>query len=274
ALGGALAQFGLLAPFIGAAVITTFSLIATLLFLDESLPADKRVPATTRATLPWRSWSGHLRNQTVVLLLSLTFIVNFTIAGLSAVFPLFAKAVVFTQLPEQAVARNVGFMMAYIGLSAVLSQLLLNRPMVNRFGEHNVMLISISMAFFSTLGLSTLVNPWLLLILLTPAGIAYAIGIPSGEALLVRTATDHTRGQLIGLYNAMASLAYVLGPIIAGYLFDTFTPRSPFIFSMGLVILGLGLAFLLKSRTIQNKRLQERRQRDRDRERETETEVG
>lgn len=255
ALGGALSQFGLLAPFIGAAVITSISLLLTILFLDESLPAEKRIAKLTKQSRPWHDWSASLRNEKVLLLLGLAFIVNITIAGLSAIFPLFAERVAFSQLPDRLVARNVGFMMAYIGIAAVFGQVVLNRLVIQRFGEQNVMLLSIGAAWLTCIGLSLFVNPLLLTLALTPGGFAYAIGIPAGEALLVRDAPAQERGQLIGLYNAAASAAYIVGPILAGFVFDNFSPRSPFLVSTIFVIFGFGLAFRLKTRTIQNKRL-------------------
>ena len=261
ALGGALSQFGLLVPFIGAAAITTISLLATIFFLPESLPVEMRQAAVGRNSAErqqpiWSTWLSHMRSDIVLMLLGLALVVQVTIAGLSAVFPLFADRVLFSQLPETVVARNVGFMMAYIGIAAVLSQLLLNRHIIARVGEQNAIILAILAAGLTCIGLSTLDNPLLLTLALTPAGFAYTIGLPSGEALLIRNGEPHARGQLMGLFNAISSLGYAIGPIIAGFLFDNFSPRAPFFGSTIIVIFGLGLAFLLKMRTIQNKSLQ------------------
>ena len=261
ALGGALSQFGLLVPFVGAAVITTISLLATIFLLPESLPVEMRqavgrVDSAEHQQPAWSIWLSHMRSEIVLMLLGLALVVQITIAGLSAIFPLFAQRLVFSHLPDTLVARNVGFMMAYIGIAAVLSQVLINRHIIARFGEQNAIIISIVAAGLTCIGLSVFEHPLLLTLALTPAGFAYTIGIPSGEALLIRNGESHARGQLMGLYNAATSLGYAIGPVIAGFLFDTFSPRAPFLAATVFVIFGLGLAFLLKMRTIQNKSLQ------------------
>ena len=257
ALGGLLAQFGLLMPYVGAVIITSISLLATILLLNESLPAEKRASAVSRVPRPWRAWRLHLRNEIVVILLALVFVVNFMVAGLSAVFPLFAERIAFTQLPDNLVGRNVGLMMAYIGIAAVFAQGMLLRPIVRRYGEHNAIIFSIGAAWLTCLGLSWLANPYLIALALTPAGIAYAIGIPAGEALLVGTADESSRGTIMGLYNATISVSYIIGPVLAGFLFEYVSTRAPFQASTLIVAGGLALAFWLKLRTIPEKRLQE-----------------
>lgn len=250
AFGGLLANINLTAPFAGAIAITSLSVIATILFLNESLTAEKQQAVHKSRPRLWTTWKHYLGNTTVLLLLSLSFAVVFVMAALSAIFALFASREIFVGLDDASVARNVGYIMALMGVTAVFSQVVLLKPLVRRFGEPNVIIISVISASVSCISLSYFSSPLWITLALLPAAFSYATGIPAGQALLIRFGNEQTHGQLIGLYHATNSLAYFIGPLIGGYLFDRFSPRMPFIASATLVGLGLALAFSLKSRTL------------------------
>ena len=252
-LGGLLVNFGFLFPFVGAAIITTISFLLTIALLPESLASEDRAKGKRQHTAR-DQWRGFLYNETIWIVLALAFTVNFVVASLSATFPLFAKYIAFPAMADEPVARNVGLMMAYIGIIAILTQVFTIKPLVRRFGEVNVVILSIGSALLTGLALTFLSNPIWITLALTPAAFGYSLGLPTGESILVGEGDEQSNGQLMGLYNAVNSAAYVAGPIVGGILFELISPRSPFVFASMLAIVVLGLAFRLKPRTIQNKR--------------------
>ncbi|MGB1250056.1 MAG: MFS transporter [Candidatus Promineifilaceae bacterium] len=254
ALGGLLVNFGFLFPFVGAAVITTISLLLTIFLLPESLPKSER-SAEKRVRTARDQWRGFLQSETVLTVLALAFTVNFVVASLSSTFPLFAKHIAFPTLEHELAARNVGLMLAYIGLIAILTQVFAIKPLIKRYGEINVVIASIVAAFLTGVALTFLSAPIWITLALTPAAFGYALGIPTGESILVNVGSDHSNGQLMGLYNSVNSAAYIAGPLLGGMLYELFSPRSPFIFASLLAFCVLGLAIRLKARNITNKRL-------------------
>lgn len=186
ALGGLLAQFSFTFPFVAAAILTTISWLATMLFLPESLPPERRTQESHARVNRYKLWRELAQDRVVLILFGLAFITNFTIGSLSAVFPLFASDIAFPELSENVASRNVGLMMTYLGVIAIFTQLAIIKPMVQRYGEQNAIIFSIASAFVTCVLLSFVMSPQAITLALTPAGIAYAIGIPCGEALLVR----------------------------------------------------------------------------------------
>lgn len=249
AFGGLLANINLAAPFVGAIAITALSTVVTIFFLGESLEIEKRHEHHATPHLA-AIWIHYLSNTTVLVLLCLSFVVAFAMGALSAVFALFASHQLFIGVDHAIVARNVGYMMAFMGLAAVLSQVALLKRLVDRWGETNVIIISIFTASLSCIAFSYFSDPLLITLALLPSAFSFAVGLPTGQSLLMRFSDEKTSGQLLGLYHATNSLAYFVGPLIGGYLFDRYSPRMPFIVSGVVVGIGLALAFSLKWRTI------------------------
>lgn len=249
AFGGLLANINLAAPFVGAIAITALSTVVTIFFLGESLEIEKRHEHHATPHLA-AIWIHYLSNTTVLVLLCLSFVVAFAMGALSAVFALFASHQLFIGVDHAIVARNVGYMMAFMGLAAVLSQVALLKRLVDRWGETNVIIISIFTASLSCIAFSYFSDPLLITLALLPSAFSFAVGLPTGQSLLMRFSDEKTSGQLLGLYHATNSLAYFVGPLVGGYLFDRYSPRMPFIVSGVVVGIGLALAFSLKWRTI------------------------
>lgn len=246
--GALLLNISLLAPFIGAAGLTSLSVIMTLLMLEESLPAGERSQSKPppRAHQAWRSL---IAIPSVAMILTLAFVVSVNIAAVSAIFPLYAEQVVYGgQLPLNTVARNVGYMLAALGLTVAVSQLLLLRPLLLRFSQPDLILAAMICAAGSAIGLSALTGPRLVTLILLPAAVGYALGVPCGEALLVRASQGTRSGQVLGLFQAVNSSAYMVGPIIGGYLFEHIHPRAPFMLSSVITLGAIGLALALKQR--------------------------
>lgn len=247
AFGGFLAAgFGLRAPFVGAAVITGISLLITILFLEESV---ERTISHQERTGAWR---GLVSNGTIGIILALGFSVSLAIAMLAELFPLFVQRVAFTEFggSEEAVVRNVSLILTYVGLSAVASQLLFLQRLIKRIGERNVIVLSIVMAWITCVALTQLSDPWVIMLFLTPAAFGYAVGIPTGQSLLTRFGDEKSTGILMGVYNSINSLAYVVGPLLGGYLMEVRGARYPFGLVSVYIFGSIGLALWLKQRQI------------------------
>ena len=141
-----------------------------------------------------------------------------------------------------AAAPIAGRYMFFIGLFAALVQGGLIRRLVPRFGETKLIVAGPFL-----LGLALLVigaagswNAVLLGCALMPLG--FGINNPSLNGLLSRAVPPERQGAFLGLNQSMASLARVLGPLLAGAIFEWGSPSSPFFASAAILAVATSVA--------------------------------
>jgi DHA1 family tetracycline resistance protein-like MFS transporter len=100
------------------------------------------------------------------------------------------------------------------------------------------------------LGLALLTTPILATILFAPLAFGTGVVEPSLQSIISRFGTERTRGQLLGTYQSARSLAFILGPIWAGYVFQTINPQSVYSISAILVLVAAILAVLLNRQVL------------------------
>ncbi len=254
AFGGFLAGVSLVAPFVGAAIITMGSVLLTTFTLRESLPPEARSsPRTHQAMMPTRAF---LQNRTILLLFLITFVITLAFAALQSTFALFAERVVFPETDSAAVAGNVGLILAVIGLFTVLTQALLIKPLVTRFGERRLILLGQVSLVIAFSGLSVLSHPLLITLFTIPIAFGNGINQPSLQSLITRFGDEQTHGRLLGLYQSSRSLALILGPVGAGLVFQAISPRAPYVFAIPLLLTGIGLSLFLQYQSIPSRAMQ------------------
>jgi DHA1 family tetracycline resistance protein-like MFS transporter len=246
AFGGVLSSFGVTAPFIGAAIITTGTLILTTFTLRESLPPQERATQrgkaehgpTTRALLQ--------EHPTLGLILIIGFIGSMGFSALTSTFPLFADRVIFADPAYQGqVQLFIGLMLTFNGLMQILTQLVFLKPLVTRLGERRTLLVGQSSLLLALLGLGTVSHPLGVTLLFAPFSFGQGVSEPNLQSLATRFGTPRTRGRLLGLYQSARSLALILSPIWAGFVFETLSPQAVYLIGSGLFLLNLAFAAAL-----------------------------
>jgi len=84
---------------------------------------------------------------------------------------------------------------------------------------------------------------WPLALLWVLEAAAFAAAVPAEEALVVDIAGADRRGTAFGYYTAAAGLGAVVGPLLGGWIYDTFT--ASWAFRVNALMLGVGAAFIL-----------------------------
>ncbi|MCB9422261.1 MAG: MFS transporter [Ardenticatenaceae bacterium] len=227
AVGGILAaRWGVLAPFYGGAIIAAAALLLTIVMLPESLPVDKR----SRGGKQRQQHSvgrQALANPSFLLILAIGFIATLCFAAISPTFALYADRVLFTEIGNAAlISRNVGLMFTLMGLTAAVTQGLLIKPLVKRLGERRLVVLGQFALLASSLLIPLTANPALFVTGLIPFVFGYGLTDPTLQALITRLGQDDVRGQLLGTYQSGLSLAYILGPIWAGFVFERIAPQA------------------------------------------------
>ncbi len=234
ALAVALSGISLIAPMVGALVVSGVTLLLTILLLDETLTPEMR--SAKQAAVSDISVVRLLTDRPVSLVLSTAFVTGLYIATLFSSFSLFAERVLFPDEPAEVIAQNVNLMIMLVGLAAAISQIFLIAPLVRRLGEQRLVVMGSLLLLGSALGIS---SGSLMLVLV--AMLAYAIGFamswPSLQAILTRFGSKETAGKRLGLFQSAFSLAFIFAPLAAGFLFEAIGAQA--VFYNGALLMGL-----------------------------------
>jgi MFS transporter, DHA1 family, tetracycline resistance protein len=241
ALGGFLAgndpaTANLATPAWVAAGLSFTALCGVLLVLRESLVPDKRGTAAPGRIGLIR---GALLRPVLSRLIMIFFLVILAFAAMESIFALWALRQ-WDWGPEK-----VGYVFAYLGLLSAFMQGGLTRMLTKRFGEERLLLGGLVL-----LAAGLVIVPFsrdLALLALAFALLAIGIGLvqPALNSLISRRAGGGEQGQVLGVTQSLGSLARVLGPPFAGYLFAGLGQGSPFLGGAVIVALAFVLALNL-----------------------------
>lgn len=234
-LGGGLASISLATPFFVASGLCLVALVLVWVLLPESLSPDMRQAEREKKPL----FEIHIIRQvfagSVGLLMGLTFVVSFGMAGFQGILGLYA-------LDKFGLnTRQVGSIWMVLGALMIVSQGILTGLLTRRFGEARVIRVSL---FATAAGfvLMLLAGSYFTLLLATGFLIlAIALLGPALNAL-ISTQTTQQQGITMGINNSVSSLGRIIGPLWAGFIFDIHVDL-PFLSSA--LILGLGFAISL-----------------------------
>ena len=246
ALGGILAHLSGALPFalfrrnpyalpcLAAAALALCNLVAAAFFLPESLPKALRNSSPRRASRLQQLSTGlsDPRLRTLVLIYFL-FMLGF--AMMEATLTLFIENRIDSRDHAELV-RRVGYLFGFIGVIQVALQGGLVGKLARRFGESRLLLAGCVLAGLS-LGAVPLVRTWGALYLVA-LGLAGSGGLaqPSVASLISRAASADTQGGTLGISQSAASLARVVGPVLAGALFQQLSPGAPYLLAGGLAL--------------------------------------
>jgi DHA1 family tetracycline resistance protein-like MFS transporter len=218
-----------------AAALSALAFFLVLALLKESLPqSGARTPRASR----WDLARSSMGRPMLRLLILLFFAITAAFAGMETTFALWTKEA-FGWGPEQ-----VGWLFFFVGCVLILVQGVLIGPLSRRLGEARLVLIgSVSIA----LGLAAItLSANLAMLMVASACLAIGMGLlnPSINSLISRQAGAEERGGIMGVAQSGASLARVVGPAIAGPLFELIGRNAPY-YAGAVVMLGV-LGFALR----------------------------
>ena len=227
ALGGLLsAAYGAQAPYLVAAVAATLTVVLTWLTLPETVTLEQRhaEQTTPRAAL---GMTAVLGNLPLLLILGLAFFGQFAFGLFQSTFALYSEAILFRGYPAQRIALGVGLLYASVGIGQVITQTLVLRPLLKRYGEAWLVVIGMSARLVGLLIFAVITTPWL-----GPLGsIFFAMGMgllmPPLQALATSAVADEVRGGVLGLFQSTTSLAVIISTALAGVIF-AYSPTLPY----------------------------------------------
>jgi len=213
ALGGILAPIGSEAPGLAAAALCFGNGVLAFFLLPESLTkGEKR--AEGRPPFRLTDLGLALRNPRTSQILLLSFLFTMAFAAMQPTFPLFG-AIRFG-LEEQ----EVGYLFAFLGLISATMQGGLVRRLVPLLGEARLLPLSGIPFIAGLIIIAFAANVGSLLWGLAFLAIGFGGTLPSIVALLSRVAPPQLQGSVLGIGQSVGSLARIIGPFLAGVVYD------------------------------------------------------
>lgn len=225
ALAAMLSGFGLLAPIVGAAVMSGITLLLTILLLSETVDFKKENSDGAGMAI---SIHQLMSRRPVVMILATAFAIGLYVASVMSTFSLYAERSIFPDQSPEVVARNAGIAIVVMGLGVAVSQMVLVGPLVKRLGEQVVAMLGSALLIVSAVGFSAAASVTGLVVSILAYSLGFSIVWPSLQAMITRFGDREAAGKLLGLFQSAFSLALIVGPILAGLIMEKIDPRAVF----------------------------------------------
>lgn len=240
-IGGFIAEYGIRVPFYSAAVAGLIAALITFFVLPESRAIENRTAAK-----PVQVKQEGLVKQLVhsyrepyFLSLIIVFVMSFGLANYETVFGLFVDHK-FGFTP-----KDIAFIITFGSIAGAVVQVTLFGWILNRFGEKRVISICLLSAGLFIL-LTLFVNSfWLIVVVTFIVFLSIDILRPAIGTQMSKMAHEQ-QGYVAGLNSAFTSLGNIVGPIVAGFLFDM-NVNFPYIAAFAILIISYLLSVRSRS---------------------------
>ncbi len=211
-------------PAFAAATLSGVSFLMALVMLKESLSKEIRERIASRPRIgQWTQMKSAFSLPALGMLIVLTFLATFVFAGMEATFAMWSERA-YGWGPEQN-----GYLFAFVGIMSAAIQGGAIGRLVKRFGERQLIVQgTISLA----IGLGMIpFSSTLPILLVSMVFLAYGFSIttPTLSSLISQHAGEENQGAMMGLSRSASTMARVLGPTWAGFLFAMLGKDWPFL---------------------------------------------
>ncbi|THF80335.1 MFS transporter [Cohnella fermenti] len=233
-IGGFIAEFGIRAPFYAAGVAGIVAALVSLLFLKESGAVARLAEDSSSDTAPAerRSLLNQLRysyREPYFPSLIIVFVMSFGLASFETIYSLFVDHKFGFDPKDIALVITLG------SIAGAVVQLTAFSWILNRFGEKRVISACLFVAGVFVLLMLLVHSYWLIFAVTFVVFLASDILRPTVSTQMSMLAKDQ-QGYVAGLNSAYTSLGNIIGPVVAGALFDL-DVNYPYVLA-GLVLLA------------------------------------
>ncbi|PPA70688.1 MFS transporter [Jeotgalibacillus proteolyticus] len=245
-IGGFLAELGLKTPLLVSALVSAAAVIFSIVLLKES-STPKAEHASDVKEDPLLKKLGQSVQKPYFIPLVITLIMSFGLMAYESVIGLYVDNQ-FGATPQQ-----IAMMITSTGIVSVIVQLFVVERIVKKFGEGSILTMFLGVTALGFL-LSLFASSYVLFFGITLLiFLATSILRPVLTTLISKLAGNE-QGFAMGMNNAYMSIGNVLGPTLAGLLYDI---RIFYPFVLGLAILLLTLFVSAGWQRSQSKKLRE-----------------
>lgn len=234
--GGFLANVNLTFPFFLAGAISIIAAIVTIFML----PSVKPAPVSTKRENLVKQLARSVKTSYFVLLI-IIFTFSFGIANFQSTLSLLLDHKFNYTPTDIAVILTVG------GFVGVILQMFVIEKLFKKFGEMKVILYSLLLAAVTMLLVVFVSGFFIVLLVATLFSVATTFIRPAVNTLVSKFAGAE-QGFAAGMNNAYMSLGNMIGPAIAGTLFD-YNMNFPYYLGTAILLGCLVLAYVWASKS-------------------------
>lgn len=216
AVAAILGQIDEQTPFFFAAGLAVVNTILIFKFLPETVTGKQEAPP--RSLNRFKEIFSAMKEPRLAVINLQYFLLIVAFSMMTTAFPY------FTQFNYGYSVVETGYLLAYVGLIAIVMQGMIFGRLANRFGESRLILAGCVTLVLSLAAVPYVTNESVgLLGLLLGTGLFAAgnsLASPSLTSLASKSASDADQGKTMGVMQSGASLARVVGPAICGFLLN------------------------------------------------------
>jgi MFS transporter, DHA1 family, tetracycline resistance protein len=258
AIGGYFSRYGLHVPALVAAGLAGMNWLAACFFLPETYPAERRGKGEShRSPLSLAALRHAARHRNVGTLLTIGLVFTAAFSLLEQVLGLFIgyvwarePGVAATTESLRHAAMLTSYVLIAVGITAIVVQGGLIGKLARRFGEGRLLKVGLTFVAAGLLAipLAGQLGSYLFLMLVC-SWIAMGSGMsnPSLVSLLSQSVNADEQGTTLGLAQSLSALGRVIGPSVAGWLFEMGI-GLPFWIGGGLTLVCVLIALRLPGR--------------------------
>ncbi len=233
-IGGFLADFGLKMPLLISALVGLAAVAFSAFMLEESM--DTKVEVSNVKPEPMVKEIAQSFNKPYFIPLVITLVMSFGLMAYESVLGLFVDNVF------EATPKDIAILVTSTGIISVIIQLFAVDWIVRKFGEAAVLNIFLALAALGFL-LSIFVPSYIMFFGVTMIIFLSTSILRPVLTTLISKLAGNEQGFAMGMNNAYMSIGNVLGPLLAGLLFDV-NILYPFI--LGLIVLVITIFVSMK----------------------------
>lgn len=211
-IGGFLSTISIHFPFYVAAGASFFAAVLSIFILPNPAPSVVIEKALLKSENLLRQMIRSTKTPYFVLLIVM-FVFSFGLANYQSTLALYADQKFGYNATQIAVLITIG------GFVGVIVQTFVINPLFKRYGEMRIILINLLVAALSMFAILFVNTFFTILLVAAIFSTATSLLRPAVNTLVSKLAAEE-QGFAAGMMNAYMSLGNMVGPALAGYIFD------------------------------------------------------
>ncbi|MEL6946585.1 MAG: TCR/Tet family MFS transporter [Pseudomonadota bacterium] len=220
-IGGVLGGIDLQYPFWAAAALSFGNFVFGYFMLPESLPPEKRTAMDLKKANPFSAILYIRRYAALAILMTALLLTGLAQQGLQGIWVLWSQAQFSWGVTE------AGYSLAWVGVCMAFVQGYLVRIVVPKFGERRVVYGGFLISTISFAFLPLITEGWMIYPAIFVHIIGWGTAGPALNAVMSQNVPDTEQGLLQGTIASVNTVAMVIGPTFATWIFSMSVGEAP-----------------------------------------------